>query len=64
MTQDTNGSVWQHTGQQHGGRGPLVLCGELPGLEEGILQLCRYHRFWKLPEELLHQTCHVTGKSS
>lgn len=62
VTQGSKVSVWQHTGQQHGGRRPLLLSGELLGLEEGLLQLCGQHRLWQLPEELLHQACYVTGK--
>ncbi|CAG5866313.1 unnamed protein product [Menidia menidia] len=36
--------------------------GQLLGLDEGVLQLCGQHGLRKLPEELLHQTCHVTGE--
>lgn len=62
VTQGGQVSVWQHTGQQHGGRHPVLRCGELLGLEKGFLQLCGQHRLQQLPEELLHQTGHITGE--
>ena len=40
VMQDVKVSVGQYTRQQHSGRGPLLLSGELLGLEEGLLQLC------------------------
>lgn len=40
VAQDPEVSVGQHTGQQHGGGGPLLLSGQLLGLEKGLVQLC------------------------
>lgn len=62
VTQGCEVSVWQHAGQQHGGRGPFLLCRELLGLEEGLLQLCGERRLWQLSEELFHQTGYITRK--
>lgn len=55
--------VGQHAGQQHGGRGLLLLAGELLGLEKGLLQLRGQHGLRELPEELLDQAGHVAGES-
>lgn len=62
VVQSGDVSIRQHTGEQHGGRGALLLGGKLLGLDKGLLQLCGQHRLRQLPEELLHQASDVTGE--
>lgn len=62
VAQSCDVSLRQHAGEQHGGRGALLLGEELPGLDEGLLQLRGQRRFRQLPEELLHQPSDVAGE--
>lgn len=50
----------QHAGEQHGGRGALLLGGKLLRLDKGFLQLGGQRGLWQLPEELLHQPSDIT----
>lgn len=62
MAQSGQVSVWQHAGEQHGGRGPLLLAGKLLGFDKSLLQLRGQHGLRQLPEELLHKPSDVAGE--